>query len=273
MRNANENWRVLLSQITQHGQLVQPQLTAGAAGRATRELLGHRYALDMRYPVVTTPSRQLGRRFLAAEAAWILSGDNRVSTIKPFAKTIGNYSDDGRYFMGAYGPPVRDQLPYVIQALRQDPNTRQAVLTIWRPRPGSSKDVPCTVSLQWLLRDGKLHCVCNMRSSDAWLGVVYDQFNFSCLSAFVAAHLDPAPELGQLTFMFGSSHLYESHWEEAREALADDGGDELVLPLTPAEWASNPEELIDHLWNLATLPADRPWTEAPLTSCWLAELY
>ena len=49
---------------------------------------GHRTVIPMNRPVVTVPSRGLGTRFLVAEPAWILSGDNRLSTILPYARRI-----------------------------------------------------------------------------------------------------------------------------------------------------------------------------------------
>jgi hypothetical protein len=134
-------------------------------------------------------------------------------------------------FDGAYGPRVVDQLRYVVDCLWKDPMSRQAVMEVWRPNPRESLDIPCTLTLQWLIRDGKLHCIDSMRSSDAWLGWVYDVFSFSMLSSCILLMLSERAKktlavmstesgnwdyykmvadtgLGTLYLVTGSSHLY-----------------------------------------------------------------
>jgi thymidylate synthase len=207
-------------------------------------------------PIVTIRERRLGYRFMAAEAAWILSGDNKVSTISPFSKAISDFSDDGYQFFGAYGPKVLMQLPYIVQSLLKDEYSRQSVLTVWRESPMPSRDVPCTVAMQWMIRDGFLHCFVNMRSSDAWLGVPYDWFNFSMISAYLLLILrraKPAFEniaLGDLHFYAASQHLYETEWQAATNLLDGITSTIKVKDFNPREFES-PEHLVDHLWVAA----------------------
>jgi hypothetical protein len=140
-----------------------------------------------------------------------------------YSRHIASFSDDGHYFSGAYGPKVVDQLRYVIDSLVKDPDSRQAVLTIWRENPRDSRDIPCTVAIQWLVRDGELHCVDTMRSSDVWLGIVYDWFNFSMLSAYVLLLLRERNAafnevgLGTLRLTAGSEHLYVNPKEDGAD--------------------------------------------------------
>lgn len=151
-----------------------------------------------------------------------------METIKPYSKQIERFSDDSVYFAGAYGPKVVEQLTYVVNQIHADLHTRQAVINIWRERPAQSKDIPCTLSLQFLTRDGRLNCVATMRSSDIWLGWVYDIFNFSMISAYIRELLiqrDPDKwnhlVLGELTLTAGSQHLYDSEWDKA-QAIVDE---------------------------------------------------
>jgi thymidylate synthase len=202
----------------------------------------------MEWPVVTVKERELGYKFMAAEAAWILSGDNRVRSIRPYSKAISNFSDDGHFFHGAYGPMIRDQLHFVIDALNADKDTRQAVMTIWRPNPRPSKDIPCTVSVQFLIRDGLLHVVDTMRSSDLWLGWPYDIFNFSMLARYVICHLKQKPELGVIVLQAGSAHLYEQNWLPAQAIV---GGKCTVEETPTIPWFENGDDLIDWLWEQA----------------------
>lgn len=218
-------WVELLAAILANGQDVAAQATAGAAGRRSRELMCTRTITNMDQPLLTVARRRLGYRFAVREAAWVLSGDNRVATAP---KELARYSDDGLHLNGAYGPPLRDQLPYLLRTLADDPTSRQAVATIWRPRPGPSKDTPCTVALQLLVRPAPdrgrlLHVVDTMRSSDVWTGWPYDVFTFSMVGAYAALCLRRLGvtnlRLGRLYLTSGSSHLYEDALADAREIV------------------------------------------------------
>jgi len=250
-RDVNAVWLELLDRLLRDGTERAPR------GQPTRELLAYQTVVPMSAPVVTVAERKLGRRFLTAEAAWILSGDNRVSSIAPYSKEIVKFSDDGLTFRGAYGPKFVDQVSYVVQALREDTSTRQAVINLWRERPGSSLDHPCTTNLQWLIRDEQLHCVTTMRSSDVFLGWVYDTHTFSMMSAYVLLSLrqqDP-PQwdrivLGDLYLTAGSQHLYERDRSKAAACLNDTTLDE-PFPPYPLDTLRHPEELVKELWRRA----------------------
>ena len=246
VNTTNMNWIGLLDVIMTSGHDTSPR------GKRTKELLGMKSMIDMNQPVITIKERKLGYKFMAAEAAWIMSGDNRVSTIAPFSKAISSFSDDGLLFFGAYGPRVRDQLGHVVHSLCSDLDSRQAVITIWRPNPRASRDIPCTISCQFMIRDGRLHCFMNMRSSDAWLGVPYDWFNFSMLSAGVALMLrqkNVKVTLGALHFYAASQHLYEENWDKVEPCLNGEIlGDYAPLNL---DAFNDYDHLVNHLWAVA----------------------
>ena len=249
MPTANDRWRELIRAVRTYGKVAHPR------SFQTYEVLAVHTRVPMQQPIVTVPSRKLGYRFLAAEAWWILSGTNRVDLIEPFSKQIANFSDDGYTFFGAYGPPVVDQLGYVVDALVKDPNTRQSVLTIWRPRPGDTRDVPCTISLQFMIRNGQLVTFANMRSSDVWLGVPYDWFNFSMISLFVAAMYmkreGTTLSLGDLHFYAASQHIYENNFNASATCMDDTDQKFEYDPIEPTEFADDPYRLIDHLYAVA----------------------
>lgn len=247
MRTATETWRALLRALLDDGREVA-QASRGAAwrGRTSRELLAHQTVWQLASPVPLCPGRKLGYRFLAAEAAWVCSGDNRLATIEPFARQLRQLSGDGQRLSGAYGPPFVDQLPYVVRALEADPATRQAVATLWRQRPMADPDTPCTVALQWLLREGALHCVATMRSSDAWFGVVYDVHAFAMMSAVVSLSLSTRPPLGHLYLTAGSQHLYKLDWPAAEACVARSDEALTLAPLDLAPYATA-DQLIEHL--------------------------
>lgn len=219
--SASRAWFIILERVVNRGAAVQPR------GMNTLEVRHNSVAFDLTCPVIVAPPRKLSYRFMAAEALWILSGDKSVDGIAPYNKNIAQFSDDGLTFFGAYGPPIHDQIGYVVQSLLDDRDTRQAVLTIWRPNPPKSRDIPCTVSIAFNIRNGRLNAHVFMRSSDSWLGVPYDFFNFAMLAYRVGAsyneRVDNPVDVvtpGSVFWTAVSSHLYERDFERAKEVLA-----------------------------------------------------
>lgn len=279
-RSADEAWLILIENIVRSGVEEFPR------GKRTLELIGHTTRFDMSRPIITIAHRNLGYKFLAAEAWWIMTGSNRVSEIAPYSKQIANFSDDGLTFRGAYGPKIADQLPWVAEQLKNDASTRQAVLTIWRERPGPTKDYPCTLGAQWLLRrvDGVayLHCNVTMRSSDAWLGVPYDWYNFSMQTAFLIAYLRTAYpvvfnyplQLGTLTFTAGSQHLYEEHIEAAKNCTFEQDARFEYVPVSPELYQGDPYKFLDHVKSLADRrPEQSPYGMFDERPGFMRELY
>lgn len=247
---ATNVWISTLHQLITAGNVVYPR------NLPCYEILGARTITPMRKPIVTIPDRGLGYRFMFAEAHWILTGDNRVKTIAPYSKVITQFSDNGITFFGAYGPKIVEQIPYVVHALAKDQHTRQAVINIWRENPPLTKDIPCTLSVQFLIRDGKLFCIDTMRSSDIWLGWPYDTFNFTMLSSYIILLLkdlyDINLDLGDLIMNFGSLHLYETNLIQALRCLEHESDRKFKYEaLSPLGHFDKPKELLNHLQNVA----------------------
>jgi len=243
--NATRAWLGAIEELILHGANVAPR------GQPTLELPQHTIAVDLEHPVVVAPTRKVSEKFLGAEAFWMLSGDDRVETIAPYNKNIAQFSDDGVRFFGAYGPKILDQLEYVVGKLIEDEDTRQAGLTIWRENPPPTKDVPCTVAMFFNIRDGRLNSHVFMRSSDVWLGVPYDVFNFSMVAMLVLCRLNTSRasaiyglerarviEPGTLYLTAASRHLYERNQAAALEVLHSDAWQPKTDPVPRSLWTS-----------------------------------
>lgn len=251
--DADHQWLKDLSCVFHSGKVSKPR------GMKVFELIGYTSIVDMRNPIIFNPHREIGYKFMAAEAAWILTGQNDVASIAPFSKEISKFSDDGKTFFGAYGPKVRTQLDYVIHILSQDKDSRQAVINIWRENPPVSKDIPCTLSLQFILRNDVLHCIASMRSSDLWLGHPYDVVNFSAIAFYVSLELrefyGTDIHLGRLHLTAGSKHIYERNIESVGSILEryTDG----TLEFMPRQIAFDSDkyldgsEFVDSMWSYA----------------------
>ncbi len=248
--NVNTAWVKLLQDLIDKGAAVNPR------DQLTKELMGYQSTIDMSNPIVTVKDRKMNYNFMFGEAYHILSGSNRVGEITPFMQAIENFSDDGITFAGAYGPKVMEQISYVVDSLKRDTNSRQAVLSIWRERPTPSKDIPCTLTLQFMIRDGKLNCFANMRSSDAWLGWVYDVFNFSMISHYICNWYnlidgESTISLGHLVLNAASQHLYEQHWDQANAIVNKVTSHKESYIVTPNMFENyeHPDVLLNDLMN------------------------
>ena len=89
--------------------------------------------LDTHKPFFVSPVRKPNYRFGLAESCWILSGSDDAELIGRFNKRMLEFSDDGRTMWGAYGPRLIGQLDHVVSSLKRDPDSRQGVVTTWRP--------------------------------------------------------------------------------------------------------------------------------------------
>lgn len=245
----NKVWKNKLQEVTfDYDYLVKPR------GMRVKEKQPGSYSVPMP-AYISLVSRKVNRSFMFAEAWWILSGSNRVSDITPYMTYYKKFSDDGVFLRGAYGPKITDQLGYVVDTLNYDKDTRQAVLNIWRERPGESKDIPCTISMQFFIRNNKLNLVTTMRSNDIVLGFTYDVFTFSMVAKAVQlllAERNTLVELGTLTVNAGSLHIYETHWNKTEEWVLDDKkDDELIQAVESLEYTPTFDYLLENLKQLA----------------------
>lgn len=208
---ANDEWLRTLEIVKTKGINVQPR------GLINKEVRHHTVKFQMSYPVVHERSRKLSYKFMAAEALWILHGSDELDFHPEIRSKLEPYSDDLVHMNGAYGIPYINQLEYVVKKIEEDRDTRQAVMTLWKTSPKPSKDVPCTVAMQFLVRRDVLHMSVFMRSSDVWMGLPYDMFSFTMMAQKIATDLDV--ELGNCCITAGSSHLYQKDYTGAEEVL------------------------------------------------------
>jgi thymidylate synthase len=176
--------------------------------------------------------RRISISYACAELLWILSGEKAIKRIVAYAPQYKKFSDDGKTAHGAYGYRLLynwrmdvSQLKAIVDILKRFPESRQAIVTLWTANAdllhavnNDSTDLPCTLSFQFLIRDKRLHMITTMRSNDAWLGLPYDVFVFTMIQMLLAYALDV--DLGTYTHQVGSMHLYEKHWDAAREAVS-----------------------------------------------------
>lgn len=213
--NANALFAQCLERIGREGAQVSPR------GLVTREVFAAHLRLTRPRDrlVHLPPGRVLNPAFAVAEAVWILSGSDEP-WIYQYNSRLRAYADDG-VLRGAYGPRLRrwggriDQLERVLGVLRQDSDSRRAVIQLYDPARDESgnRDVPCTLGFRFHLRDGHLVMSTTMRSQDVWLGLPYDVFTFTVLHELLAGWL--GVPLGAYHHHIDSLHLYASDAADA----------------------------------------------------------
>lgn len=171
-------------------------------------------------------SASRGRLFSAlGELCWYLSGSNRTEDIAYYVNYYRRFDEDGVIF-GAYGPRLLsfdgvNQLEYVVQTLRRAPSSRRIVIQLYDHQDVTEhhKDVPCTCTLQYLLRNGRLSAITYMRSNDVFRGFPHDLFCFTMLQELIACCV--GAELGSYHHMVGSLHMYDDDAKDLDTFLAE----------------------------------------------------
>lgn len=184
-------------------------------------------------------SENRGKPFSAlGELLWYLAGSNTLEFIRPYVRAYEEDATDG-VIHGAYGPRLLamrgkvDQLSNVARLLTEKPSSRRAVIQLFDAEDleADHKEIPCTTTLQFHLRNGHLHMSVTMRSNDAYLGLPHDVFCFTMIQEMMARRL--GAELGEYYHYAGSMHIYEEHLQEAR-AYDKEGHHRIVeMPVMP----------------------------------------
>lgn len=169
------------------------------------------------------PGRKWNPFLALAEIPWILSGNGNVDWISYFGSNMKSFQDgNNTEFHGAYGLRLRkwwngsefmhdattDQIAEIVKKLKADPNSRQAVMTLWDPARDNTyhKDIPCNNMVNYTLRDGVLAQTVNIRSNDLVWGTPYNAVQFTHLHAYVAGLL--GAEIGLFTYVIHNLHYY-----------------------------------------------------------------
>lgn len=223
----------LVQHVLKHGKEASPR------GMKTREIEDAVIRID---DVENTLPLGVGRGTVpgigAVEACQLLSGTSDPKLVIAIGPQFANYAEDNGLFHGAYGLRTKDQYEPVIERLKEDPDTRQAVVTIWNPQLDlmpSKRDYPCTILHQFRIRDNKLNMSVYMRSNDVWLGAAYDFFQFTRVQIAIASVLGIKP--GRYTHHVGSLHIYEKHYESAeRLRHIDKDKYEKIPPIVGLTW-------------------------------------
>lgn len=182
-------------------------------GIKTKEILVPRIVLtNPRNRFMYHPNRTYNLPFNIVEFLFMVTGANSVKYLEFYNPNVSQFSDNGLTFYGAYGTRIAGYFTSLIKKLKSDINTRQAVLSIYNSADMiiDTKDVPCTLALNFMIRDNKLDLITYMRSNDLFWGFQYDVVNFTLIQELIANEL--GIDVGNYYHIPTSLHVYEKHF-------------------------------------------------------------
>lgn len=215
----NIAYRKLVNDLLDKGHVMETKNLRGN----TRELCNYMLKIDdLDTEYVSLKSGGTNLTYLAAELLWYWSARNDVKFIDHFASMWARVSDDGVTANSAYGYLLQkkhgfNQIEKIIELLKYDPYSRRAVININVPNENviETKDEPCTVCLDYQIREGKLHCTCVMRSNDCRFGLLNDLGFFISLQKYIAKRLNIP--VGTYTHFAMSIHFYDRDFKFVKD--------------------------------------------------------
>ena len=169
--------------------------------------------------------RNWSLEYANAEWRWYLSGDRNIAKLGELYGKVPQIwqrmADHNGDVNSNYGWQWKRnaQLDMVIEMLKQNPETRQAAISIYDGKEitNYSKDTPCTYAVQFTVLDGKLNMSVVMRSNDLWYGFCNDQYQFSNLQMLVAK--ETGYKMGTYYHFAHNLHLYNDKLPEQQEMM------------------------------------------------------
>jgi thymidylate synthase len=158
----------------------------------------------------------------------------QVKTDDEFARKWGNLGP-------VYGKQWRDfneidQLQWVIDEIKRNPNSRRLIISAWNPpeieEMAKAGLPPCHTMFQFYVQNGKLSCQLYQRSADTFLGVPFNIASYALLTMMVAQVCNLEP--GDFVHTFGDAHIYSNHFEQVELQLSRTPKPLPTLKMNPA---------------------------------------
>ena len=163
---------------------------------------------------ITNRERNWKEDYAEAEWQWYLSGDRNIAKLGDLYGKVPEIwkrmADEDGNVNSNYGWQWErtSQLSIVVQMLKDNPDTRQAAISIYDAKEISdyTNDTPCTYAVQFTILNNRLDMCVTMRSNDLWFGFCNDQYCFSRLQKMVSKRLNIEP--GVYYHFAHNMHLY-----------------------------------------------------------------
>lgn len=212
-------------------------------GTGTLSVFGHqmRFDLSKGFPLLTT--KKLHTKSIIYELLWFLKGDTNVRYLQEHGVRIWNeWADDNGELGPVYGHQWRswpdydggviDQIEYVLNQIRTNPNSRRMIVSAWNVAEVNKMSLPpCHTLFQFYICNGRLSLQLYQRSADTFLGVPFNIASYALLTMMMAQVT--GFELGEFVHTTGDTHLYLNHLEQARLQLTHEPRPLPIMRLNP----------------------------------------
>ena len=214
----------LLRDILDNGVERGDRTGTGTLGVFGRQM---RFDLSDRFPLLTT--KKLHLRSIIVELLWFLRGDTNVRWLQDRKVSIWDeWADENGDLGPVYGKQWRswaapdgrviDQIQWVLDEIRTNPNSRRMIVSAWNPADVPDMALPpCHCLFQFNVMNDRLNCQLYQRSADVFLGVPFNIASYALLTMMMARATGLEP--GEFVHTFGDAHLYSNHLEQARLQL------------------------------------------------------
>jgi thymidylate synthase len=220
----------------------------------TKSVFGYQMRFDLSegFPLLTTKKVHL--RSIIHELLWFISGNTNIKylvdngvriwnewpyeifkkskdyqgeSMNDFVEKIKS-DDDFATKYGDLGPVYGaqwrnfngiDQLQYILDELKNNPNSRRMILSAWNPSEIHSMALPpCHTLIQFYVADGRLSLQLYQRSADIFLGVPFNIASYALLLMMVAQVTGYT--VGEFVHTLGDAHIYQNHFDQIKLQLS-----------------------------------------------------
>jgi thymidylate synthase len=236
-------------------------------GTGTKSVFGYQMRFDLSegFPLLTTKKVHL--KSIIHELLWFINGDTNikylvdhdvriwnewpyktytlssdyqgetmdeyVEKIKTDPKFAEKYGDLGP----VYGAQWRkfngvDQLQYILDEIKNNPDSRRMILSAWNPAEIKNMALPpCHTLIQFYVRDQKLSLQLYQRSADIFLGVPFNIASYALLLMMVAQVTKL--EVGEFVHTLGDAHIYSNHFDQIELQLSREPRKRPIMKINP----------------------------------------
>ncbi len=258
-------------QLIKYGAEVSPR------GDKSYEILSIAFELtNPRARITNLTNRKWSHALAIGEFCWHLRGEKQVDGLAYYAPRWRTFANaHGEVEGSCYGYRIFEELrsefsqwDWATSLLRKDPHSRRAIIDIQGQdllsNSEMSHDVSCATSMQFFIRNEKLHASVNMRSNDVYWGLPYDIYLFTMLQELMSEQLQI--ELGTYYHHVGSLHFYDRHIKKIHKILHSDH--QKILPMAEM----NNSDLLNEFLEIETMLRQGDYSSAMLSDTYWAEL-
>ena len=252
----------LCRHVMEHGAFKMDRTKTG-----TKSVFGYQMRFDLKdgFPLLTT--KKVHMKSIIHELLWFIKGDTNIKYLvdhdvriwndwpyETFKKSsdyrhesmedyVQKIKDDPIFAQKhgdlgpVYGAQWRnfngvDQLQYILDELKNNPQSRRMILSAWNPAEIHAMALPpCHTLIQFYVANQRLSLQLYQRSADIFLGVPFNIASYALLLMMVAQVT--GYEVGEFVHTLGDAHIYQNHFEQIKLQLSREPKKRPILKLNP----------------------------------------